>query len=105
MDKNFDWDQIKIDAAINALNALVSNNSHNIIEEPIAKEIYPKIAVQYANHLVRAVNYPQTKDLWASWADSLLRVISPQALISAVPAVLFLQNANRLMLFAASKSL
>ena len=24
MDKNFDWDQIKIDAAINALNALVS---------------------------------------------------------------------------------
>ena len=50
------------------------------------------------------VNYPHLKE-GASWADSLSRIISPQALISAVPAVLFLQNANRLMLFAASKSL
>lgn len=62
MDKNFDWNQIKIDAAINALNALVSNNSHNIIEEPIAKEIYPKIAVQYANHLVRALKNDFSKE-------------------------------------------
>lgn len=100
-----DYEEIRANAAISALNGLLSSSIIVFVLEFLFRKQVVDIAVGYADKLVAEVNYPQTKDLWASWADSLSRIISPQALISAVPAVLFLQNANRLMLFAASKSL
>ena len=39
------------------------------------------------NQFRTIVNYPRTKDSWASWAAQVSLLISPHALISAVPAV------------------
>ena len=46
------------------------------------------------------MNYTTLKE-GASWSESTIWFISTQAWISAVPAVLFLQNANLFILFAA----
>ena len=61
-------------------------------------ELFPIIIVIN----ISDVNYQRTKDSLASLAESLMQFISPQALISVVPTVLFLQNANFFILFAAS---
>jgi hypothetical protein len=52
------------------------------------KKIYlgvePSISQPCVSHMSdlntrSSVNCPQIKDLWASWAESLMRFISPQA--------------------------
>ena len=40
------------------------------------------------------VNYPETKDFGASWAAQVSLLMSPHALIPAVPAVFNLLNLN-----------
>lgn len=47
-----DWNQVRINAAISVLNALLETTQHSVTEEVIIKEFYAKAAVGYADKLV-----------------------------------------------------
>ena len=49
---NTDWKQVRINAAISALNALLETTKHSVTEEPIINKIYARIAVGYADALI-----------------------------------------------------
>ena len=46
------WEQIRINAAINILGALIETTGHAIIEEPVVGKTYAKFAVAYADDLI-----------------------------------------------------
>lgn len=50
---NIDWKQVRINAAISALNALLETTKHSVTEEPIINKIYARIAVGYADALIK----------------------------------------------------
>ena len=53
MKTNIDWNEVFINACLNAFNALIETNKHAIIEEPIVDKAYAKTAVKYASSLVK----------------------------------------------------
>lgn len=49
---NIDWKQVRINAAISVLNALLETTKHSVLEELAVNDIFAKAAVGYADKLV-----------------------------------------------------
>lgn len=49
---SINWNQVRIDAAISALNALLETTKHSVLEEITVKDVFAKAAVGYADKLV-----------------------------------------------------
>lgn len=49
---SINWNQVRIDAAISALNALLETTKHSVLEELAVKDVFAKTAVGYADTLV-----------------------------------------------------
>lgn len=47
------WEQVRINASISVLNSLLETTQHSMIEEVEVKDIYTRVAVAYADSLVR----------------------------------------------------
>ena len=62
------WEQIRIDAAINILGALIETTGHAIIEEPLIGKTYAKFAVAYADDLIKELQ----KD--SNWFQKLIEL-------------------------------
>ena len=62
------WEQVRINASISILNSLLEQTEHAIIEEAIIKNAYARIAISYADELVRELN--RDKD----WLEKLIEI-------------------------------
>lgn len=49
---SINWNQVRIDAAISILNALLETTKHSVLEELAVRDIFAKTAVGYADKLV-----------------------------------------------------
>lgn len=49
---SINWNQVRIDTAISALNALLETTKHSVLEEIAVKDVFAKAAVGYADKLV-----------------------------------------------------
>lgn len=47
------WEQVRINASISVLNSLLETTKHSVIEEVTVKDIYARVAVAYADSLVK----------------------------------------------------
>lgn len=47
------WEQVRINAAISILNSLLETTQHSVAEEVVVKDIYARVAVAYADSLVK----------------------------------------------------
>ena len=54
-----DKSELRAQAAISILNSLLETTSHSVIECIVIKEIYAKIAVMYADELIKALDEPE----------------------------------------------
>jgi len=54
-----DKSELRAQAAISILNSLLETTSHSVIECIAIKEIYAKIAVMYADELIKALDTPE----------------------------------------------
>ncbi len=54
-----DKSELRAQAAISILNSLLETTSHSVIECIAIKEIYAKIAVIYADELIKALDEPE----------------------------------------------
>ena len=54
-----DKSELRAQAAISILNSLLETTSHSVIECIAIKEIYAKIAVMYADELIKALDEPE----------------------------------------------
>lgn len=50
---NIDWKQIRINASINFLSAILETTKHSVTEEPLINKIYARIAIGYADALIK----------------------------------------------------
>ena len=50
---NIDWKQVRMNASISILNSLLETTKHSVLEEVAVNEIYAKIAIAYADSLVK----------------------------------------------------
>lgn len=54
-----DKSELRAQAAISILNSLLETTSHSVIECIAIKEIYAKIAVMYADELIKTLDEPE----------------------------------------------
>lgn len=47
------WEQVRINASISVLNSLLETTQHSVIEEVAVKDIYARVAVAYADSLIK----------------------------------------------------
>lgn len=47
------WEQVRINASISVLNSLLETTQHSVIEEVEVKDIYARVAVAYADSLIK----------------------------------------------------
>ena len=52
-------EELRAQAAISILNSLLETTQHSILESIAIKEIYAKIAVMYADELIKALEEPE----------------------------------------------
>lgn len=52
-EKKIDWEQVRINASISILNAILETTKHSVLEELAVNEIFAKAAVEYADKLVQ----------------------------------------------------
>ena len=62
------WEQVRINASISVLNSLLEQTEHAIIEEAMIKNAYARVAISYADELVRELS--RDKD----WLEKLIEV-------------------------------
>lgn len=55
-EKKIDWEQVRINASISILNAILETTKHSVLEELAVDEIFAKAAVEYADKLVQELN-------------------------------------------------
>ena len=54
-----DKSELRAQAAISILNSLLETTTHSVIECIAIKEIYAKVAVMYADELIKALDAPE----------------------------------------------
>jgi hypothetical protein len=47
------WEQVRISAAISVLNSLLETTQHSVMEEVALRDMYARVAVSYADSLVK----------------------------------------------------
>ena len=52
-------EELRAQAAISILNSLLETTQHSILESLAIKEIYTKVAVMYADELIKALEEPE----------------------------------------------
>ena len=52
-EKKIDWEQVRVNASISILNAILETTHHSVLEEPVVDDIFAKTAVGYADKLVQ----------------------------------------------------
>lgn len=52
-------EELRAQAAISILNSLLETTQHSILESLAIKEIYAKVAVMYADELIKALEEPE----------------------------------------------
>jgi DNA-binding ferritin-like protein (Dps family) len=62
------WRQVRINASISVLNSLLETTQHSVIEEAAVKDIYARVAVAYADSLVKELR--KNPD----WFDKLIEI-------------------------------
>lgn len=62
------WEQVRINASISILNGLLEQTEHALIEEALIKNAYARIAISYADELVREL--ARDKD----WIQKIIEV-------------------------------
>ena len=67
-------EELRQEAAINVLNALISSAKHSMLDCVLFKEMFAKVSVMYADALVDALDSPK-KDL-EKWFDKELKKLS-----------------------------
>ena len=50
------WEQVRINASISILNSLLEQTEHAIIEETVIKNVYARVAISYADELIRELS-------------------------------------------------
>lgn len=62
------WEQVRINASISVLNSLLETTQHSVIEEAAVKDIYARVAVAYADNLIKELR----KD--PDWFEKLIEL-------------------------------
>jgi len=62
------WEQVRINASISVLNSLLETTHHSVIEEGAVKDIYARVAVAYADSLVKELQKEP------DWLDKLMSI-------------------------------
>ena len=62
------WEQVRINASISILNSLLEQTEHAVIEETVIKNAYARVAISYADELIRELN--RDKD----WLEKLIEI-------------------------------
>jgi len=62
------WEQVRINASISVLNSLLETTQHSVIEEGAIKDIYARVAVAYADSLIKELR--KNPD----WFDKLIEI-------------------------------
>lgn len=62
------WEQVRINASISVLNSLLETTHHSVIEEGVVKDIYVRVAVAYADSLVKELQKEP------DWLDKLMSI-------------------------------
>ena len=62
------WRQVRINASISVLNSLLETTQHSVIEEVAVKDMYARVAVAYADSLVKELR--KNPD----WFDKLIEI-------------------------------
>ena len=62
------WEQVRINASISILNSLLEQTEHAIIEETVIKNAYARVAISYADELIRELN--RDKD----WLQKIIEI-------------------------------
>lgn len=50
------WEQVRINASISILNGLLEQTEHALLEESIIKNAYARVAISYADELIKELN-------------------------------------------------
>ena len=50
------WEQVRINASISVLNSLLEQTEHALLEESIIKNAYARVAISYADELIKELN-------------------------------------------------
>ena len=62
------WEQVRINASISILNSLLEQTEHAIIEEAMIRNAYARVAISYADELIRELS--RGKD----WLEKLIEI-------------------------------
>lgn len=62
------WEQVRINASISILNSLLEQTEHAVIEEAFIKNAYARIAISYADELIRELS--RDKD----WLEKIIEI-------------------------------
>lgn len=62
------WEQVRINASISILNSLLEQTEHAVIEETVIKNTYARVAISYADELIRELN--RDKD----WLQKIIEI-------------------------------
>ena len=62
------WEQVRINASISILNSLLEQTEHAIIEEAMIRNAYARVAISYADELIRELS--RDKD----WLEKLIEI-------------------------------
>jgi hypothetical protein len=62
------WEQVRINASISILNSLLEQTAHAVIEETVVKNTYARVAISYADELIRELN--RDKD----WLQKIIEI-------------------------------
>ena len=62
------WEQVRINASISVLNSILETTQHSVIEEVAVKDIYARVAVAYADSLIKELR--KNPD----WFDKLIEL-------------------------------
>ena len=62
------WEQVRINASISVLNSLLETTKHSVIEEVAVKDVYARVAVAYADNLIKELKKEP------DWFDKLIEL-------------------------------
>ena len=57
---SINWNQVRVDASINFLNAILETTKHSVTEQPVINNIYVQTAIGYADALIKELKRSET---------------------------------------------
>lgn len=77
--KKIDWEQVRINASISILNAILETTKHSVLEELAIDDIFAKAAVGYADKLIQELI--RTEDSFIYETNNLIGYGNQQTII------------------------